>query len=135
MYFCPSSKLRHGDCDGVIGGAAQGYGHLVCPKCKKVWKGSQVDGEIVGKWTTQTWATVALKYFMLMDCNADIYLKYMRYSLRDAAGIEQVKQQHGDKLEAVRTSRVKVIYPLRNLIKDTAAGSDILTRLRAFLAA
>jgi hypothetical protein len=133
MYFCPAEKFGFEKCFGVIGGNAQGYGHLVCPKCNRVWKGSQVYGEIMGRWTTQTWTTVVHRYFMLMECNADLYLKYMKYDLRSAATLEQMKQHKGDKLELVRHSRVKVIYPLKNIIKDTAAGSDLHKRIRAFL--
>jgi hypothetical protein len=128
VYLCPAEG-----CKGIIGGSSQGYGHLVCPSCMKVWKGTEVIGEKVHKHTTADWAKVIHRYFIHLGFNADIYLKYMRFELRGAASLEQMRQYHGDKLNQIRNSRQYVVYPLRHIIKDTAAGSELLARFRAFL--
>lgn len=135
MYLCPSAKFKLGECQGLIGGAAQGYGHLVCPKCQRVWKGTQVDGEIFGRWTTQQWATLICKYFIRLDHNADIYVKVPKADIREAAGLEQQKQMMGEQLVRARGKRDAYIYPLKNIIKDTSTGADLVGRFRALLSA
>ena len=135
MYFCPSTAMKMGDCDGLIGGTGQGYGHLVCPNCKKVWKGSQVHGEIFARLTTNDWALLTYKYFVRLEHNADIYVKSPKADIRKAAQLEQAKQLKGEKLSGARQARNTYIYPLKNIIKDTSNGADILGRFKALLSA
>jgi hypothetical protein len=135
IYLCPSEAQKQGACNGIIPDAAQGYGHLVCPTCKKVWKGSQVHGEIFARLTTQGWSRLLFKYFVRLGHNADIYVKVPRHDIRKAASLEQARQLKGEKLTVARTKRDVYIYPLRNLIKDVNAGADILGRFKALLSA
>jgi len=134
-YFCPGKERKISACEGVIPDHANGYGFLVCPACKHVWKGEEVYGEIFGRWTNRTWAEKVLWLFRKLDHNADIYLKYPLADLRIAARAEQRKQLGGEKLQRVRQQRVQYIYPLKNIIKDTAGGADLLGRFYAFLTA
>lgn len=134
-YFCPSREQKVGDCTGIIPDSSNGYGFLVCPYCKRVWAGEQVYGEIFGRWTNRTWSEKILQMFRKLDHNADIYLKYPRADLRVAAHDEQQKQLMGERLQKVRRDRVQYIYPLKNIIKDTANGADLLGRFYAFLTA
>jgi len=134
-YFCPGKELKVSDCVGIIPDSANGYGFLVCPRCKKVWQGDQVYGEIFGRWSNRAWAEQVLKLFLRLDHNADIYLKYPKSDLRVAASLEQQKQLMGEQLQRVRREREQYIYPLANIIKDTAAGADLLGRFHAFLTA
>jgi hypothetical protein len=127
IYLCPS-------CGGFILPSAQGYGHLVCSKCAKVSKDKDAIGEIFLRLTTQNWAMVLYKWFRIMEFNSDIYMKRPRRDVRQAATLEQARQHGGEKLLATRATREVSIYPLYNIIKDTAAGADIPTRLKAFLA-
>lgn len=135
VYECPSTALKMGECKGLIPDAAQGYGHLVCPDCKRVWKGSQVHGEVFARLTTSDWANLVLRYFVRLDHNADIYVKLPKADIRKAAEVEQTKQMMGEQLVKARTRRDVYIYPLLNIIKDTTAGADLLTRFRALLSA
>ena len=133
VYECPSAEKGRPPCPGVIGGSAQGYGHLVCPLCQQVWKEDDVFGERLARLTTQNWAVLLYRYYVRVGHNADIYMKYMPNDLRKATESEQVKQQMGDQLRTVRTKRQLAIYPLKNIIKDVSAGADVLGRFRAFL--
>lgn len=135
IYICPSSYLNKGTCTAVIPEISTGQGLLVCPGCNAAWKGDQVIGEIFGRWTMKVWADVILRYFILMSNNADIYLKFSPTDIRYKAALEQVRQRGGEELEKARRDRGKHIYPLRNLIKDTAAGADLWKRLHSFLVA
>lgn len=134
-YFCPGRELKVSDCEAVIPDSSNGYGFLVCPACKHVWTGEQVYGEVFGRWSNQMWAEKILHFFRRLDHNADIYLKYPRHDLRVAARQEQEKQLMGEKLQHVRRERVQYIYPLKNIIIDTANGADLLGRFHAFLTA
>ena len=134
-YFCPGKELKMSACQGAIPDSSNGYGFLVCPKCKEVWRGDQVYGEIFGRWNNRVWSEKILELFRRLDHNADVYLKYPRSDLRVAAKLEQEKQLMGEKLARVRQDRVQYIYPLRNIIKDTSNGADLLGRFHAFLTA
>ena len=133
LYECPGKSLGKNECMGIIPDVSNGYGFLVCPTCKEVWKGEQVHGEIMARNTTQNWAILLLKYFARLDHNADLYMKHPREDIRVAAKLEQEKQLGGEKLAKARAGMRLAIYPLRNLIKDSATGADLLGRISAFL--
>jgi hypothetical protein len=135
MYECPARALGKSDCNGLIPDASQGYGFLVCPDCKAVWKGDQVHGEVFARLTTDDWARLVYKYFARMGHNADIYVKLPRADIRRAAEQEQARQLMGETLASARTRRDVYIYPLKHIIKDTSAGADLLGRFRALLSA
>ena len=135
MYFCAGKKMRVNDCETFIPDSSNGYGHLVCPKCRNVWKGEQVDGELGAKLTMQNWATVLVKYFMKLEARADIYMKFPKFDIRVLSAMEQQKQMMGEALAKARNDKQKCIYPLKNIIKDTAAGADLYSRFLAFLRA
>jgi hypothetical protein len=135
MYWCPGKELKVSDCVGIIPDASNGYGHLVCPDCKRVWQGEQVFGEIFYGLDAEKWSIVILRHYIRLGSNADIYLKYPRHDLRVASGLEQAKQLMGEKLAKVRKEREQYIYPLARIMKDVAAGSDLQARFKAFLTA
>lgn len=135
MYWCPAKEKKLVNCDGMIPDASAGYGFLVCPSCKNVWKGEDVYGELLFKLTAKHWADVLLKQYTRMGHNADIYAKYPKHDLRRAAEAEQGKQMMGAKLAKARTERDVYIYPLKHIISDVSNGSDLLSRFYAFLTA
>ena len=132
IYMCPSSL---GGCDGIIPYNSQGYGFLVCPTCKKTWKGGQVDGEVVHVQTVDGWAHVLLKWFVKLQHNADIYIKYPKEDIRKASRLELEKDRGGEKLARARAAKDVYIYTLRAIIKDSANGGDLLQRFKALLSA
>ena len=132
LYLCPGKTLGVSECIGIIPDSSQGYGYLVCPDCKTVWQGPQVHGEVLGCWTTAQWASTLYTYFRRFGHNADIYMKVPKHDIRSVTLLEQERQWKGEKLALAR-ERLLVVYPLANLIKDTATGADILGRFRAFL--
>lgn len=135
MYICPGKDLGKNTCEGFIPDSSTGYGFLACPHCKEVWKGDQVAGEVGFRLTIQNWVTVLVRYFSRLEGNCDLYAKYPVADVRHIARLEQEKQLMGEKLGKARRELQKVIYPLRNILKDTANGADLQTRFHAFLKA
>jgi len=135
IYFCPAGSFGRPPCDGVMGGKCQGYGFLTCPKCGQTWRDAQVWGELMGNWTTQQWAEKVHRFFVILGHNADVYVKVPKVDIRKVAELEQQKQYMGEKLFTARDKRDKYIYPLKNILRDTANGSDLLSRFKALLSA
>lgn len=133
IYFCPGRDSGNGECEAIIPFDNVNYGHALCPKCGTVWKGEDLKGEILGRWTMQGWADKLVRYFRELGCTADIYVKQPKTDIRQAAQLEQERQMHGDKLGAVRRSVIRYIYPLKRILADTQNGSDLHGRFHAFL--
>lgn len=134
MKLCPGKRLGRSDCEAFIPDSAIGLGHCVCSACGQVWKGEQVDEALIANHTMRDWARILYRYFRMLNYNCDIYLKHAPDDIRSAA-YQDVQWKTGDALATVRQRRALHIYPLKNIIKDTASGSDILTRFHAFLTA
>ncbi len=135
LYICGGKQSKQSDCEAFIPDASMGYGYLVCPNCKKVWKGDDVIGEILARLTMQGWAQLIHKYFLLLEMNADIYVKHPKEDLRSSAIREQEKAKGGELLGKSRANRAVYIYPLKNIIKDTANGADLLNQFYKLLKA
>jgi len=133
VYFCPGRVRGVNDCEHVIPADNANFGHCLCPGCGTVWEAQYVLGEVMGRYTMQTWAEILLKYYQILDHNADIYIKQPKSDIRAAARAEQEKQLKGDKLNVVRAGMRKVIYPLKRIIADTSAGADLYTQFHTLL--
>ena len=139
LYLCDASvpELEGKGCKQFIPESAHGLQYMVCPHCQTMWQANQVVGEIFYRLPIQKWAEVLLKWYSKLELNADIYMKYARDDIRTAANKEQEKQLGGEVLAKARSfdRRSRYSYPLKNIIKDTAAGANLLDRIRAFLEA
>lgn len=132
IYLCPGKLLRRNTCEAAIPFEFNAYGHLVCPTCQTTWKGEEVIGEVLGRHSMRQWSELLFKYFVKLNHNCDVYLKHAPTDIRSMAAREQEKQRGGELLMKAR-KRALHIYPLRNIIKDTSAGADVLSRLYSFL--
>lgn len=135
MHICPGKELKINTCEAFIPDDSHDKGLLICGQCGKLWKGEQVYGQIFARLLPRDWAKLLFKYFVKLNMNADIRIKYHPEDIRSAAAKEQEKQHMGDLLGKVRERRYVRIYPLRNLIKDISAGADLEGRLLAFIKA
>jgi len=135
MHLCPGKHLNKNDCSAFIGSEGHVLGNLVCSACGQVWPGEQGIGQLLFVLTTQNWATVLLKYYHQLGCNADLVLKYHPQSLVRATTKEREHFKGGELMNGVRGKRITSIYPLANIIKDTSAGADLYGRILAFLRA
>lgn len=133
VHFCPGKKFSKSACDHYIPDPSHGYGFLVCPGCHSVWKGKDVYGQIIGRHTAKDWATLIEKYYRKLDMNCDIVIKYHKDDIRKAA--QGIKAE--ETLYRARSSakRLKRIYTLSNIMRDTSAGSALYDRILAFVKA
>ena len=133
IHFCPGRKLKKNNCNHYIPDPSHGYGFLVCPKCHEVWNGDQVDGQVMGRHTVQNWAELLLQYYRRLDMRCDLVVKYHSGDIRNAAHAKHAQ----DALAKVRSEekRLRRIYTLSAIIKDTSAGADLYKRFLAFLTA
>jgi len=132
VYFCPGRRLKMNNCETIIPFEFNSYGFLVCSNCKKVWKGDQVIGEVLGVHTMRQWSELLFMYFHKLGHNCDIYLKHSPDDIRSVARREQEKDKRGELLLKART-RALHVYPLKNIIIDTSNGADLLSRFYSFL--
>lgn len=146
------------DCDNPITADLFGYFHVVCPKCRREnflddmskidhIKETRKEGKNVGslkkipivanlrmfRLTPKALALVLEKWFFRLESNADIYLKYhpsdIRYQVL-GGDLNALKT-----LEKARAGRGFVIYPLKNILKDTSAGAEPWKRFMAMITA
>lgn len=140
MYLCSSNVEvpSHQDgCGKFIPDTAQGLAFVPCPHCGVMWQSEQLTGEIVYNLPTQKWADVLLGWFIRLNMDADIKLKWGALSIRTAQQREEEKKLRGELLGRVREVRRSqdTIYELKQILKDTSAGADLRKCLLAFLRA
>lgn len=135
IYICPGRFRRINDCQAFIPDSGNASGVLFCPKCGTSWKGDDVIGEHIARLSMMQWADLLLHYFVRLEQNADIYVKHSKDDIRSRALMETAKHRGGELLNKSRSERALVIYPLKNIIKDTSAGSSLLSRFQALLKA
>lgn len=105
----------------------------VCPSCKRPSKPEDLVGQVVAKLPMQLWVNLLVRMFGYLEHNADFRMGTLSGDLRVANEIENEKDHGGDEFEKVRSQREWIAYPLKNIIKDTAAGAALSNRIRAFL--
>lgn len=134
-YICPGKKLKVNECERPIPDSYNGFQLVVCPTCQNLWRANQLIGEVFYRLPIQKWADVVLYWFVKLDHDADVRVKYNYRDIRDAAQKEQEKNMRGDLLNVVRSkdSRIPRLYPLRNILKDVSNGADLHGRFLAFL--
>ena len=126
VYLCPDP------CKLPIDPAHNQYGIAVCQKCGVARKAEDTVGEIMGRQTTAGWAQLLDLYFKRFGSNCDIYLKYSEGDLRAASDLEQDSRKYGGELLRKAEDMELVIYPLRNILKDSQF-TDVLKCFTSFL--
>ncbi len=139
LYICPGKERGISQCDAFIPDSSQGQGFLFCPKCDNVWKGEDVGGEILARLTPKGWAEAMMKYFIKLELNCDLRIKYVidiggKADIRIAASKEQERELRGEALEIPRQKNTR-IYLMKDIIRDTAAGAELYQRILAFITA
>ena len=153
MYWC-----GYPDCDRPIKTELFGFFHVVCPSCKRECFLANVDRDTIiqqAKKEGKSWEALTRmptvtgeKLFRLppnklakelerhwrnLDCHADIYVKYHPSDIRYRALEENAKTP--DQLEKARRLRGLMIYPLKNILKDTVGGASVQKRFYALVTA
>lgn len=153
MFWC-----GYPDCEKPIKSAAMGVFHLVCPHCQRecfLDEGSkrehvQALRAAAGAWRRMASlpvisdsklfklpmskvASVMAKIWYDLEGDADIYLKYHSSDIRFSLDDSSVKIEDG--LNNARSNRSPMIYPLKNILKDTASGAELTRRFLAMITA
>jgi hypothetical protein len=105
----------------------------MCRECEMMWDEKKVIGEKLFKLTPKNWAHVILRYYVLLNHRADIYVKYHPTDIRYKTAMEMARDRGGEELLKARGTRGLHIYPLANIIKDVSAGADLYKRFLAFI--
>lgn len=130
LYLCPRD-----DCSGIIYPNERLGATVLCRTCEMMWDENKLVGELLFNLTPQDWARAVYKMFVRLEHKADIYLKYHPEDIRFKAALEMARQRGGEELNKARQTRGLHIYPLKNLIKDTASGAQPYDRFLAFIKA
>lgn len=137
LYLCPGRRKGRSDCEALLKAEYNSAVGICCPACGTMWPNEEVIGEIFLNLPMRKWAEVLYNYFRLCEYHCDLYLKHAPRDVRSVS-LAQVEKQTwagSQKLEKARETRARVIYPLRNIIKDTSAGADLLRRFYDFITA
>ncbi len=152
MYWCGYSN-----CDMPVSSELFAYMHVVCPHCNRELfldpKSKQahvksmqdrglnpddmrgipyVVGERLANLTPPKLAELLEKTWRKLNGDADIYLKFSPYEIRYDPKYDD-NSRTIDNLERVRLQRQPVIYTLKNILVDLAAGAELRTRLLAMI--
>jgi hypothetical protein len=133
LYFCAGETREGKTCNAPLEHKWVGAKNAVCPFCKNVIDVKKLSGQIYGRLTSQNWAHLIVRGFHLLGGDADIRLGFYSGDLRRAAVLEQETELRGDRLNKLRLDRRWVLYPLKNIVKDTSAGASLYLRVRALL--
>jgi hypothetical protein len=137
LYLCPGASLGKSNCHAIMQESYNVTEGIVCPACGTIWKHEFVIGELFFNLPMRAWSNAVYRYFRLLEYNCDLYLKFAPADIRAVALAQADRQtfRGSVRLENTRAKRARAIYPLRNIIKDTSAGADLLNRIYAFLTA
>ena len=135
LYTCPGKFQKVNDCEAIIPDSVNGRRVVVCPACMMAWRSSHLIGQTFYRLPIQKWAEVVHRWYIRLNLDADIRVKYHYDDIRVAAEAEQQKELRGEVLEKARSAarRKPRVYPLENIVRDLNAGADLQTRILAFL--
>ena len=114
-------------CGAFIPGSRLRGGFAMCDACKRVIRADALTNMILVSLPTERLALLVAEWFRKLDSDCDIYLKYHPTDIRYQA------MENAEGLDKARMLRGLSIYPLANIIKDTAAGATLDVRFAAFL--
>jgi hypothetical protein len=139
VYFCSAAVEKKGEtrmCGSPLDLKWIHKRAAVCPVCRNAVDPKELTGQILAKLTVQNWTKLITKTWLQLGSNADIRIGMLKGDLRRATEDEQSTTRFGgEKLLKVRVEREWTIYPLRNILRDTAAGASLAGHIRAFLSA
>ena len=128
MFWCMSSI------PGVVAGCGQPFsgdfirgGMVMCPHCKMMLNAEAITDKRSGSFSNQNLAKELVKMFHQLSSNADIYLKYHK------TDVHYIAMERAKGPDVAARLKGMAIYPLKNILKDTASGADLGKRFNAFL--
>lgn len=133
VHICPGKHIGKNNCEAVLPELGDGEGHLVCPACLTAWKPSEVIGQVIYNVPLAQYGEILAKWFVRLQGSVDFYVKHAYGDLRAATHADPMKIEVA--VEGARQKRVRYIYRAGALLRDTSAGADLVSALRAFITA
>lgn len=128
MFWCKDSRKGHDDgCWSPIPGDAIKGGVAYCPRCQKAMNADLLTNMKLGNVYMDTLAKELVGIFHTLQDDADIFLKFHKSDIRYIAMVREKGPETAKRLKGM------AIYPLKNILKDTAAGADLFRRFKAFI--
>ncbi len=134
IYLCPQ-ELEQGPCLAPLDAQFITHNGAVCPKCRRVSKTDDLVGQLIFDVPMQRWATLLVRFFHALECNADLVVYLERGSIQEAARIEREEHKHGEAYARVNAQRQMITYSLASIIQDTSGGKGLEATFRSFLEA
>lgn len=117
-------------CGGFISGdLVSDDGKMICPHCLLAHTSSEVGDSVFFRLTADKAASVLEQWWYRLGSDADIYMKYSPLDVR----VKMMQDVHG--VRKARELKGMTIYPLENILKDTANGASVQSRFRALILA
>ncbi|TXH09031.1 MAG: hypothetical protein E6R04_09120 [Spirochaetes bacterium] len=126
MYWCMDTESNQGCKQPIPGNFIKGPVGI-CPSCNRGISMERAAHIRVLRVTTRVLADELVNVFRSLKSNADIYLKYAKTDAHYMA----MERSKGPAV--ARRLKGMHIYPLKNILKDTASGADLSNRFYAFL--
>ena len=128
MFWCKDNRKGHDEgCWSPIPGDNIKAGIAYCPSCKRTVNAELLTNMRIGNVYMDSLAKEITRLFHQLQDNADIFLKFHRTDVRYLA----MEQEKGP--DVAKRLKGMAIYPLKNILKDTAAGADLTKRFKAFI--
>jgi hypothetical protein len=134
LYLCPQ-QLESGPCLAPIDVQLMSGRQAVCVKCRRVSLRAELAGQLIFDVPMQRWASIVVRLFHALDCNADLSICIERGSIHKAKELELTTHAGGEAYAKVVAAREWITYPLAHIIRDTSSGMGLETAFRAFLEA
>lgn len=128
MFWCMDTESNQGckapfSADYISGPVAN------CPSCGKALVAARAANIRVLRVPTKALAEELVRIWHTLGGSADIYVKYHNTDVHYLAMLKAKGAEVARKLKGMH------IYPLKNIIRDTATGADLTGRIYAFLTA
>lgn len=127
MYWCQDNREgEDAGCWAPISGSNIVGEVAYCPNCERTVAAELLTNMKIGNVTTQNLAKECVKLFRQLGSNADIYCKYHK------SDVHYIAMERAKGPEVAARLKGMHIYPLKNILKDTAFGADITKRFFTF---
>lgn len=116
-------------CGLFIPGENSVDGRIICPHCGTNHSAEEVGDSVFYRLTADNAAKVIVNWYHKLEGCADIYAKYTPLDPRTI----MMAQSYDPK--TAREKKGLTIYPWKNILNDTANGSTLESRFKAFILA
>ena len=132
VYECPNPQ-----CSGVL--EPKDYHRelpAVCPRCHRVFRQTELVGEMVYDATVDKWSKHLARYVRALggDCDINLMRLTSGHNMIAAEAASRGDVRKGGKLDLSR-QKEEALYTMKRMIDDTSKGKSLESAIRGFLLA